>query len=388
MTDDQLGRPRFRLGFLTHVQGRGDPAATYRNAQELFVVADELGFDVGWVAQHHAPLGGGGLPSPWTFLSHAAARTKRIRLSTAITVLPLENPVRLAEDVSVVDLLSGGRVEIGVGSGGSEIEYAAFGRDVARKRELTSEGLEVLRNALANREVGATGFTIQPPAADFTGRIWQGVFSGPGAEYAARGGSNLLLNRAAYGYDEPTDVVQRPWADAYLAAWNQPRAPRIGLSRFVFPAKDRKTALDQIGADVHAAAQRFSLRGAFPAGLGQEEALRRFHSFYGHPDEVIAALLGERVLPVATDLITQFNPAVPDHDAAIRALELIATEVAPALGWKPASAVGSLRTRSLALGPSASPAALAALRPSHDVASISRSLAEKNQYLAKRCQGV
>jgi Luciferase-like monooxygenase len=135
----QPGRPRFRLGFLTHVQGRADPATTYRNAQELFVVADELGFDVGWVAQHHAPLGGGGLPSPWTFLAHAAARTRRIRLSTAITVLPLENPVRLAEDVSVVDLLSGGRVEIGVGSGGNELEYAVFGRDIGRKRELTTE---------------------------------------------------------------------------------------------------------------------------------------------------------------------------------------------------------------------------------------------------------
>jgi alkanesulfonate monooxygenase SsuD/methylene tetrahydromethanopterin reductase-like flavin-dependent oxidoreductase (luciferase family) len=334
MTD----KPRFRLGFLTHVQGRGDPAATYRNAQELFVVADELGFDVGWVAQHHAPLGGGGLPSPWTFLAHAAARTKRIRLSTAITVLPLENPVRLAEDVSVVDILSGGRVEIGVGSGGNELEYAAFGTDISRKRELTSEALEVLRSALGNQEAGTAGFTIQPPAGDFTERIWQAVFSGPGAEYAARGGSNLLLNRAAYGYNQATDEVQRPWADIYLDTWRQPRAPRIGLSRFVFPAKDRKTALDQIGADVHAAAQRFSLRGAFPQGISQDEALRRFHSFYGHPDEIIAALQEEKVLPVATDLITQFNPAVPDHDAAIRALELIATEVAPALGWKPAVA--------------------------------------------------
>ena len=76
---DQPSEPRFRLGFLTHVQGQGDPATTYRNAQELFVVADELGFDVGWVAQHHAPLGGGGLSSPWTFLAHAAARTRRIR---------------------------------------------------------------------------------------------------------------------------------------------------------------------------------------------------------------------------------------------------------------------------------------------------------------------
>ena len=334
---DQPGKPRFRLGFLTHVQGRGDLAATYRNAQELFVVADELGFDVGWVAQHHAPLGGGGLSSPWTFLAHAAARTKRIRLSTAITVLPLEDPVRLAEDVSVVDTLSGGRVEIGVGSGGSELEYAAFGRDVGRKRELTSEGLEVLRRALANEEVGASRFRIQPPPGDFTGRIWQAVFSAPGAGYAATAGSNLLLNRAAYGYSESTDEVQRPWADAYLEAWSQPRAPRIGLSRFVFPAKDKKTALDQIGADVLAAAQRFVTRGAFPAGIGEQEALRRFHSFYGHPDEIIAELRRERVLPVATDLITQFNPAVPDHDAAIRALELIATEVAPALGWKPSS---------------------------------------------------
>jgi alkanesulfonate monooxygenase SsuD/methylene tetrahydromethanopterin reductase-like flavin-dependent oxidoreductase (luciferase family) len=329
-------RPRFRLGFLTHVQGRGDDfAQTYRNAQELFVVADELGFDVGWVAQHHVSLGGGGLSSPWTFLAHAAARTSRIRLATAITILPLEHPIRLAEDVAVVDTLSDGRVEIGVGSGTAELEYAAFGRDVARKRELTSEGLAVLRAALNNQEVGAAGFTIQPPVTDFTERIWQGVFSGPGSEFAATAGSNLLLNRAAYGYDEPTDVVQRPWADAYLAAWDQPRRPRIGLSRFIFPAADQRTALAQIGEDVHRAAQRFGAAGGFPPGLGVDEALRRFHSFYGHPEQIVAALRQEKVLPVATDLIAQFNPAVPDHDAAVRALELIATEIAPALGWRP-----------------------------------------------------
>jgi alkanesulfonate monooxygenase SsuD/methylene tetrahydromethanopterin reductase-like flavin-dependent oxidoreductase (luciferase family) len=328
---------RFRLGFLTHAQGRGDAATTYRNAQELFVVADELGFDVGWVAQHHTASGGGGLPSPWPFLAHAAARTRHIHLATAITILPLEDPVRLAEDIAVVDTLSGGRVEIGVGSGGSELEYAAFGRDVARRRELTTEGLTVLRKALAGEEVGAAGFRIQPAPGDFTDRTWQGVFSGPGAGYAAAGGSHLLLNRATYGYDDPTDHVQRPWADEFLARWTLPREPRIGLSRFVFPAKDRRTALDQIGADVVRASQRMVERGAFPAGLSTEGYLRRFHAFYGHPEEIVAALREERVLPVATDLITQFNPAVPDHDAAIRALELIATEIAPALGWTPAS---------------------------------------------------
>ncbi|MDX3070811.1 LLM class flavin-dependent oxidoreductase [Streptomyces sp. MI02-7b] len=331
--------PRFRLGFLTHVQSRDDnPARTYRNAQELFVAADELGFDVGWVAQHHVPAGGGGLSSPWTFLAHAAARTSRIRLGTAITVLPLEDPVRLAEDIATVDTLSGGRVEIGVGSGYNALEYAAFGKDVARKRELTSEHLDLLRRALADEEVRAPGFRVQPAAGDFTDRLWQGVFSAQGAAYAAAAGSNLLLNRAAYGFDAPTDTVQRPWADAFLAAWDRPRRPRVGLSRFVFPAKDKRTALRQIGDDVHRAASRMADSGAFPKGLDVDEALRRFHAFHGAPEEIVAALRQERVLPVATDLITQFNPAVPDHDAALRALELIATQVAPALGWQRAGA--------------------------------------------------
>jgi alkanesulfonate monooxygenase SsuD/methylene tetrahydromethanopterin reductase-like flavin-dependent oxidoreductase (luciferase family) len=330
--------PRFRLGFLTHVQGRGDLATTYRNAQELFVVADELGFDVGWVAQHHIPLGGGGLSSPWPFLAHAAARTRAIRLSTAITILPLENPVRLAEDVSVVDALSDGRVEIGVGSGAGPQEYAAFGADFDDKRRLTTDGLAVLRRALSNQEIGTSGFTIQPPAGDFTDRIWQGVFSGTGARYAAEAGSNLLLNRATYGYEEPTDVIQRPWADEFLDAWDQPHAPRIGLSRFIFPARDKRAALAQIEDGVRRSTENFVQRGSFPAGLSIEDQLRRFHAFYGHPDEIVEALRAERVLPVATDLIAQFNPGIPDRDAAIRALELIATEVAPALGWKPQTA--------------------------------------------------
>ncbi|MDT5026186.1 MAG: hypothetical protein QOE61_2612 [Micromonosporaceae bacterium] len=337
----QGATPRFRLGFLTHVQGRGDLAATYRAAQELFVVADELGFDTGWVAQHHISLGGGGLSSPWTFLAHAAARTKRIRLATAITILPLEHPVRLAEDISVVDTLSGGRVEVGVGSGYGPQEYAAFGVDFDNKRQLTTDRLAIVRKALSNEEVGTAGFTIQPPAGDFTDRIWQGVFSAAGARYAAASGSNLLLNRATYGYDDPTDVVQRPWADEFLTAWSQPHRPRVGLSRFIFPAKDKRSALAQIEDGVLRATEGFVARGQFPAGRSTEEYLRRFHAFYGHPDEIVQALRAERALPVATDLIAQFNPAVPDRDAVIRALELIATEVAPALGWRPASATNA-----------------------------------------------
>jgi alkanesulfonate monooxygenase SsuD/methylene tetrahydromethanopterin reductase-like flavin-dependent oxidoreductase (luciferase family) len=162
------------------------------------------------------------------------------------------------------------------------------------------------------------------------------VFSAEGAEHAARAGSGLLLNRATYGYAEPTDDVQRPWADAYRAAWSAPHEPRIGLSRLIFPAGDRSAALDQLRAGALASAASFAAQGKFPAGLSLEQALERLHAFYGHPDEVVAALRKEKVLPVATDLLCQFNPAVPDHDAALNALELIATEVAPALGWQKA----------------------------------------------------
>jgi hypothetical protein len=100
--------------------------------------------------------------------------------------------------------------------------------------------------------------------------------------------------------------------------------------RFPRPARPLK-------ADVLAAAQRFQGALKFPSGLDIEAALARFHSFYGHPEEIVAALRKERVLPVATDLITQFNPAIVRHDMAVRALELIATQVAPALGWQPAA---------------------------------------------------
>jgi hypothetical protein len=113
------------------------------------------------------------------------------------------------------------------------------------------------------------------------------------------------------------------------------------LSRFIFPAKDRRSALAQIEDGVLRASEGFVARGQFPADLSTEEYLRRFHAFYGHADEIVLALQTEHALPVATDLIAQFNPGIPDHDAAIRALELIATEVAPALGWSPATATSA-----------------------------------------------
>src|SRR5260221_142259 len=113
-------RSPFRLGVFTRLVDQVDPAEVYGRGLSLFTTAEELGFDVGWVAQHHAHREGG-LPAPLVFLAFAAARTTRLKLATGIITLPLEHPMRLAEDAAVLDVLSNGRLELGFGTGGNEV---------------------------------------------------------------------------------------------------------------------------------------------------------------------------------------------------------------------------------------------------------------------------
>lgn len=331
----------FRLGFLTHFDGAGDPRQIYQNTLQLYQTADQLGFDVGWIAQHHLQDEDGRLPSPFPFLAAAAERTKQIRLGTAVAILPLENPIRLAEDAAVVDTLSGGRLELGIGSGFDPVAYKAFGLDIEKRRELTTAGLITLLQALRGEPLGSLdGPILQPPVSTLADRVWQGIFSEQGARYAAKQGVGLLLNRATYGYNEPTDQVQLPWAKAYLESWNgRPTKPRIGLSRIVYPAADKRTAQAQLEAGILRSSARMVKTGKFPAGLSTEEYFKRFHAFYGHPEEVATELAADEVLPHITDLIVQFNPGVPTLDQAVKAFELIATQVAPALGWQPKQAI-------------------------------------------------
>ncbi len=133
--------------------------------------------------------------------------------------------------------------------------------------------------------------------------------------------------------------MQVPWAEAYLAAYQGPPAQvRIGLSRGVYPAADKRTAQAAIQAPVLHAVERLVRLGRLPAGLSTEEYFERMHISYGSPEEVAGQLGGDRMLPLATDLIVQFSPAAPPVREAITGLELLATQVAPALGWKPAAA--------------------------------------------------
>ena len=135
--DTDQGQPqrRITLGFLTRLEVGADAADSYKFALEMFSAAEELGFDTGWIAQHHFLNGDGRLPSAFPFLGAVAERTKRIGLGTAIVTLPLEDPVRVAEDAAFIDIISNGRLQLGLGTGGDPLTFSAFGKDVSARRE-------------------------------------------------------------------------------------------------------------------------------------------------------------------------------------------------------------------------------------------------------------
>lgn len=129
------------------------PAELSRSSGQFFeelleqaVAADELGFDSFWVAEHHFHEYGA-IPRPAVFLAAAAQRTKRIRLGASVVVLPFDNPLRVAEDYAMVDVLSGGRLCMGVGSGYLKHEFEGFGIPMEEKRERFDEALEVILKA-------------------------------------------------------------------------------------------------------------------------------------------------------------------------------------------------------------------------------------------------
>ena len=205
-----------------------------------------LGFDTAWVAQHHFHEHEGGLPSPFVFLGHLAAQTSRIRLGTGIVTLPLELPVRVAEDAIVLDLISGGRLELGVGNGGNPTAFAGFELDDAHRNDLFVRNLARLRDALAGEPIPG-GDTLYPSQPTLTDRIWQATFSVSGGARAGLAGDGLMLSRTQPTPPETPHAtlaeLQEPIIDAYLAALPPGRAPRIVGSRSVFVAESRAEAL-------------------------------------------------------------------------------------------------------------------------------------------------
>jgi putative FMN-dependent luciferase-like monooxygenase len=326
-----------RLGFFTRLLDQADAAERYRLAGEQIVHAEKCGFDSAWVAQHHFDESEGGLPAPLVFLATLANRTKHIRLGTGVITLPMETPLRVAEDVAVLDLLLKGRLEVGIGTGGTPSAFAAFGHDSTRRGAIFADYLNTLLTALKGEPIAGTSNRIYPAASHLVDRIWQATFSADGGHWAGLGGHGLLLSRTqprtAAAPAATLADIQNPIIDAYLAALPAGRAPRIMASRSLFVADSRKEALDLADQGLRRVLDRFRKGGHILRGDSLADLIATFDVHVGTPDDVIASLSADAILPRVTDLVFQVHSVDPPHPMILRSIELTAERVAPALGW-------------------------------------------------------
>ena len=335
-----------RLGFFTRLLDQADAAERYRLATAQIAHAERCGFDSAWIAQHHFHEGEGGLPSPFVFLAQAAARTSRIRLGTGIVTLPLELPVRVAEDAAVTDLISGGRLEVGVGPGGNLAAFTAFGFDSNDRHALMDRNLEMLRTAWSGGELPG-GDKLYPSSPSLVDRIWQATFTVAGSRRAGAAGDGLMLSRTQpRSPDAPKASladIQNPMIDAYLEALPKGREPRILASRSVFVADDRKEALRLAEIGLARMRHRLAATGNLSSGNLVGDLIQAFDVHIGTPDEVIVSLQADKTLERSTDLTVQIHSIDPPHPFTLRSIELVAEQVAPALGWVPADKAGERR---------------------------------------------
>jgi alkanesulfonate monooxygenase SsuD/methylene tetrahydromethanopterin reductase-like flavin-dependent oxidoreductase (luciferase family) len=237
-----------KFGVFDHLDASGAPLAEfYENRLRLAEAYDRIGMHALHVAEHHAtPLGLA--PSPSVFLSAVAQRTKRLRFGPLVYTLALYHPLRLADEICMLDQLSGGRFELGVGRGVSPIEIEYFGFDPAKSQAMYLEAYQVIMKALRERTLSFEGdyyrFKEVPnplsPLQKPQPPIWYGLSNPESAEFAADNRFNVVSNAA------PKAV--RVITDRYRAEWqkkgNDPaRIPFIGMARHVVIADTDAEAL-------------------------------------------------------------------------------------------------------------------------------------------------
>lgn len=324
---------RKRLGFFTRLLDDAPAKERYRLATEQIRHAERHGFDTAWIAQHHFHEREGGLPSPLVFLAHIAAQTQSIRLGTAIITLPMENPLRVAEDAAVLDLLADGRLEVGFGSGGTPTSFLPFGLTFDERGATFADHLHLIQSAWRGDSLTHPDNHLYPPAPQLAERVWIATFSVEGAVRAAQAGHGLMLSRTQpRPADQPgftLDQIQNPIVDAYLAALPSGVAPRILASRTAFVADSDTYALNVATPGLTRQAQAHRAAGHTVTGDSVTDYIRQFDAHIGAPHTVLESLAQDSVLKRVTDISFQVHSVEPSHRDTLRSIELIAEHIAP-----------------------------------------------------------
>lgn len=212
----------------------------YAQTFEQLTLLDRLGLDLVWFSEHHF-VEDGYLPNFVPVAGAAAAVTERMRISTDIALVPFAHPLRLAEDLAVLDNISGGRMEFGAGLGYAPHEFRAFGIPVSRRVSLTEETLDILRLAWSGERFSYDGkryrfddVTVTPrPVQPGGPPLWLATTSPASVERAVRFDTHVLPQG-------PRSVVLDAWRDQTTAAGRDPDSYRRGIIRSVLVTEDRE----------------------------------------------------------------------------------------------------------------------------------------------------
>lgn len=217
--------------------GRSD-AHLYAEVMEQVQWLDQIGADLVWFTEHHF-VDDGYLPSWIPVAGAMAAVTKNVRFGTDICLMPFNHPIRLAEDLAVLDNLSGGRVELGLGMGYAPHEFKGFGIPVSRRVSLMNEGIEVLQRCFSGEKFSYQGkryqfndVVITPGYVQDGGPpLWLAAMSEPGALRAAHYNTNFLPQGVkAKSFD--------PWVEQLESTGRNPQDYRVGIIRSILVTDD------------------------------------------------------------------------------------------------------------------------------------------------------
>jgi alkanesulfonate monooxygenase SsuD/methylene tetrahydromethanopterin reductase-like flavin-dependent oxidoreductase (luciferase family) len=338
---------RKHIGFLSfghwtraHWSRTQTAAEALTQTVELAVAAEEIGIDGAFVRVHHFARQ---LASPFPLLAAIGVRTRRIEIGTGVIDLRYENPLYMAEEAAAADLLSGGRLQLGISRGSPEPAYRGAEAFGYRAPEGTSDGdyarakAELFRAAIAGAGVvpadaggvpSSQALPIEPRSPGLPERIWWGAGTRETAVWAGEQGMNLMSSTLLLeDTSVPFSELQAEQIELFRDAWRHAghaREPRVSVSRSVIPIT---TDLD---------------RELFGRDQNEDQvgwldgALARFGRTYTGEPDVIAAELAQDAAVLAADtlLLTVPNQLGVDYNA--RMLETIAAHVASAVGWAPA----------------------------------------------------
>jgi alkanesulfonate monooxygenase SsuD/methylene tetrahydromethanopterin reductase-like flavin-dependent oxidoreductase (luciferase family) len=333
---------RFYINILaTYFQDMDPPYDVYyRQILEQVELAEELGWECFMFNEHHFLGYGGPVANPAVLLSAAAARTARIRLGTCIAILPLRHPLHSAEDYAMVDAISGGRLEFGIGSGNTEMDYKVFGVTRENDRQRLREAVDVILKAWGNNRVSHKGefwqfdeLTLYPrPIQQPHPPIWVAGTSAEGLGWAGQQGYHIMT----VGHPHPPEKVRpgvEAWKQGLLDHGIDPKERRcqFHVRTHVSESAERAREVATAAISRYDAISRIGRRSltVAPAEYDWNMMLATGRNNYGTPEQCIENIHNAMKHYYFDTLTTTFNFGGIPHAEILKSMRLFAREVMP-----------------------------------------------------------